>query len=450
MGLRWTLDQIAAATGGTVVGPADTTATGVSTDSRTITPGSLFVAIRGERFDGHGFAAHALAAGAAAVVVERAGDVADAVPRVEVDDTTAALRDLAAHRRRALDMPVVAVTGSTGKTSTKDLIAAAVPGSSASLRSFNNEVGVPLTVLGADPGASALVLEVGSRGRGHIAWLMPAIRPDVAVVTNLGVVHLETFGTLEDLADAKWELVEGLGDGGTAVLPHDDERLRRSHRGSTMTFGGPGTGDGDGPDVTVDRLRLDDLGRPRFTLRTFAGSVDVALSVAGAHQATNAAAAAAAALAIGIDLGTVASGLERAKASPWRMEIHPGRFTVVNDAYNANPDSVRAALRTVAVMPGRHIAVLGRMAELGPIEAEEHRRMGAEARQLGYAAVIVVGPDPGIAAGAGDLAVAVADQSAAALAVTGMVAPGDVVLVKASRAVGLDRLAAVLVKAAAR
>ncbi|MBA2337328.1 MAG: UDP-N-acetylmuramoyl-tripeptide--D-alanyl-D-alanine ligase [Acidimicrobiia bacterium] len=440
--LQWTLDEVAAATGGTVHGDGALTVTSVSTDSRAVAPGSLFVARRGEHFDGHLFVAAAVAAGAAAAVVD--GDAAvDLVPRIEVSDTAVALRDLGAYRRRQLTMPVVAVTGSTGKTSTKDLLAAAIPGAAASPRSYNNEVGVPLSVLGADDGATALVLEVGSRGRGHIAWLMPALEPDVAVITNIGVAHLETFATVPALVEAKWELVQGLGAGGTAVLPADDPRLRMSHGASTVTFGGPGA------DVAVERLRLDGVGRPRFQLRTPSGSVEIALALSGAHQATNAAAATAAGLAIGTDLATLASGLEAAQPSPQRMEIHRGRFTVVNDAYNANPDSVRAALRTVAVMPGRHLAVLGMMAELGPIEAEEHRAMGAEARQLGYTAVVVVGDDPGIAEGAGDLAVVVPDQAAAAVAVTGMVAPGDVVLVKASRRVGLDRLAALLAKAAA-
>lgn len=441
--LQWTLDEVATAAGGTLYGDGALVVTSVSIDSRAVAPGALFVARRGERSDGHRFAAAALAAGAAAALVG-SDAVADVMPRIEVSDTAAALRDLGAYRRRQLTMPVIAVTGSTGKTSTKDLLAAAIPGAAASPRSYNNEVGVPLSVLGADAEATALVLEVGSRGRGHIAWLMPAVMPDVAVITNIGVAHLETFTSVPVLVEAKWELVQGLGVDGTAVLPADEPRLRTPHHARTVTFGGAGA------DVAVARLRVDEVGRPRFQLRTPSGSVEIALALSGAHQATNAAAAAAAGLAIGTDLATLAGGLEGAQPSPQRMEIHRGRFTVVNDAYNANPDSVRAALRTVAVMPGRHLAVLGMMAELGPIEAEEHRAMGAEARQLGYTAVVVVGDDPGIAAGAGDLAVVVPDQAAAALAVTGMVAPGDVVLVKASRRVGLDRLAALLAKAASQ
>lgn len=436
----WTLDIVAAATGGLVVGPT-VEIVSVTTDSRTATPGALFVALRGESFDGHDFAAAALAAGASAVVVEPGTDVR---PRVEVPDTSTALRDLAARRRGELDIPVVAVTGSTGKTTTKDLLAAAIPGASASPRSFNNEIGVPLTVLGAHPRAAALVVEVGSRGRGHISWLTAAVRPHVAVVTNLGVVHLETFGSVDVLADAKWELVEGLEPGGTAVVPAHDPRLHRRHSGRTVTFGV-----GAGPDVAVTDLRLDDDALPSFTLRTPVGAVTVSLPLAGAHQAVNAAAAVAAGIALGVELPVLAEGLALATPSPWRMEIHRGRFTVVNDAYNANPDSVREALRTVVAMPGRHIAVLGRMAELGAYEAEGHRRMGAEARRLGYAAVVTVGPDPGLGEGAGELAMAVADPDEAFQVVMGLAAPGDVVLVKASRSVGLEHLAERLRRAAA-
>ncbi len=446
MTLGWSLQQVADATGGTVhaADPAAPLVASVGTDSRASGPGELFVAIAGESFDGHDFAAAAIAAGAVAAVVRRDAGWPAAMPRIEVDDTAEALRDLAARHRRAMAIPVVAVTGSTGKTSTKDLLAAALPGAHASPRSYNNEVGVPLTVLGTPDTARHLVLEVGSRGRGHIAWLGPAVAPDVAVVTNLGVVHLETFGTTDDLADAKFELVELLGPAGTAVLPAAEPRLHRPPRGATDTGG-----TGPDADVAVSRLDLDAGARPSFHLDTPVGSVDVTLPVPGAHQALNAAAATAAGVVLGVPLADLAAGLERVQPSPWRMEIHQGRFTVVNDAYNANPDSVLAALEAVAAMPGRSIAVLGRMAELGPVEAEEHRRMGAEARRLGFATVVVVGDDPGIAAGAGDIALPAADPVSARRLVGERAGPGDVVLVKASRAVGLEKLAAALAEDAA-
>ncbi|HEX9645077.1 MAG TPA: UDP-N-acetylmuramoyl-tripeptide--D-alanyl-D-alanine ligase [Acidimicrobiia bacterium] len=437
--LDWTLADVASATGGTVVGGASTTVVAVGTDSRNVEPGELFVAVRGDRYDGHDFVAAAISAGAAAAMLEVGRS--PATPRVEVDDTLVALRDLAVRRRGQIAAPVVAVTGSTGKTSTKDLLAGALPAAWASPRSFNNEVGVPLTVLGTPLDAGHVVVEVGSRGAGNITWLMPAVRPDVAVITNLGVVHLETFGTPEALADAKWELVEGLGGDGVAVLPHDEPRLRRSHNGSTLTFGM-----GPGPDVAVEDLRLDPWGAPSFVLATPQGRLPVTLRLTGAHQARNAAAAAAAALACGVDPARIVRGLGEAVAAPWRMEIHRGAVTVVNDAYNANPDSMAAALDTVAGLAGRHVAVLGRMAELGDVEAAEHRRIGAMAAQAGYAAVIVVGDDPGFADGAGRIARSVPDQASALRVLAGFLREGDVVLVKASRAVGLEGLACELVK----
>jgi UDP-N-acetylmuramoyl-tripeptide--D-alanyl-D-alanine ligase len=336
---------------------------------------------------------------------------------------------------------VVAVTGSTGKTSTKDLLAAALPGAVASLRSFNNEVGVPLTVLGAPADAPFLVLEVGSRGRHHIEWLMPAVSPDVSIVTNLGVVHLETFGTEAILADSKFELVAGLGEDGTAVVPDDEPRLHRPHPGRTVMFGRT-----DRADIRVEEVALDDQGRPAFTVHVGDAHTRLSLPLAGAHQALNAAAAIAAARAVGVDLETAASGMANAVGSPWRMEIHRGSITVVNDAYNANPTSVASALQTVAAMPGRHVAVLGRMAELGPVTEEEHLRIGRLAAELGFAAVVVVGDDPGIGRAAGKISRGVPDAEAAARVVRGFVREGDVVLVKASRAVGLEALALELVE----
>lgn len=429
-----TLAELAARIGAVTENDSGVMVAGITTDSRLVQPGNLFVALSGENFDGNDFVTSAMESGASAVVtsnVHLAG-----VPRIVVDDTLVALRDIAVVKRSELDIPVVAITGSTGKTSTKDLLAAAIPGAWASPRSFNNEIGVPLTVLNTPAEATCLVAEVGSRGRGHIEFLMPAVRPDVAVVTNLGVVHLETFGTTEQLADSKFELVEALQDGGVAVLPADETRLQRPHRGATVTFGEEACAD-----VQVSNVRVNEGGLPRFRLRADGDSLEVELRVAGAHQALNAAAAAAAGLAVGVDLATLASGMETATGSQWRMEIHRGRFTVVNDAYNANPDSMEAAMRTVAAMPGRHLAVLGTMAELGPREESEHRRIGELAAQLNFAAVLTVGNEPGMASAAGPIGRNVADADTALALVTGMVREGDVVLIKASRAIGLEEVA---------
>ena len=436
MRLPWTLGYVADGIGGSLVGDPGRLVADVVVDSRLVVGGSLFCALRGENVDGLQFADAALAGGASGVVVPGGFE---GEPRIEVEDTSTALLDIAALRRAEIDVPVVAVTGSTGKTSTKDLLRSVLPNAAASPRSYNNEVGVPLTVLGAPSDADYLVVEVGSRGRGQIKWLMPAVRPDVAIITNLGLVHLESFGTVETLADAKWELVASLTESGTAVLPAGEPRLRRTHLGKTLTFGVEPSAD-----IVVVDLTLDDWGRPTFDLLTANDRATVHLLLPGAPQALNAAATTAAGLALGLDLSTIVAGLESATGSAWRMEIHRGRFTVVNDAYNANPDSVLAALQTVAVLPGRHIAVLGKMAELGPVEVEEHRRMGSEAARLGYVAIVTVGDDPGIASGAGAIAHAADDAEAAMAMLDDLIEPGDVVLVKASRAVGLEGLAALL------
>ena len=440
--LGWSLADVADATSGVLVGESSDLLDTVATDSRQALDGALFVALNGETFDGHSFAAQAIEAGAVAVMVERRAGIT-ATPRIEVASTGDALARLAVKRRDELSIPVVAITGSTGKTSTKDLLSAGLEGSWASPRSFNNEIGVPLTVLSTPSDASVLVVEVGSRGRGHIKWLAPMIRPDISVVTNLGVVHLETFGSLDGLADAKYELVEALSVGGVAVLPYGEESLTREGPYRTITFGAAGA------DVQVSDIAIDDLGRPSFLIETDQSQHQVMLSLSGKHHGMNAAAAIAVAYALGVDLEAFIHRMGEATASAWRMEIHQGSYTVVNDAYNANPQSVESALETIATMPGRHIAVLGVMAELGPVCEQEHLRLGGLARELGFAELVVVGSDHGYAVGFGTGARKVTDIEEAADTLASIVQPGDVVLVKASRSASLERLALRLIKDAA-
>ncbi|MGB9359763.1 MAG: UDP-N-acetylmuramoyl-tripeptide--D-alanyl-D-alanine ligase [Acidimicrobiia bacterium] len=431
--LNWTLATVAAATGGVVDGDPTMPVRTISTDSRTTEPGAVFVALRGEQHDGHDHAVAAVAEGAVAALVE-SGTHPDLVPRIDVDDTSTALRDLAARRRNELRMPVVAVTGSTGKTSTKDLLAAAIPGAWGSPRSYNNEVGVPLTVLGAPETAAALVVEVGSRGIGHIRWLMPAIRPSVGIITNLGLVHLETFGSRDAIADGKWELIEGLSVGDTAILPEGETRLDRPHPGPTVTFG-----TGPRASVRISDLTSDEAGRPSFVLHAEGRDFPLTLLMSGSHNAFNAAAALAAAMSIGVPAETAVAGMATAGGSAWRMEVHSGRFTVVNDAYNANPTSMEAALRTVAAMPGRSFAVLGEMAELGQATVPEHERIGRLAAELGIEEVVTVGADHGLAEAAGGHNLQ--DPAEAFGWIQERVGDGDVVLVKASRSIGLEELA---------
>jgi len=437
--LGWSLSEAAEAVGGDLVGRSDRPVAAVVTDSRGDVDGRLFVALVGDTFDGHSYVEQVLDSGAVAVVV-RSDSGIEATPRIEVDSTGDALAALAVKRRDELDVPIIAITGSTGKTSTKDLLAAGLDGSWASPRSFNNEIGVPLTVLSTPSDATSLILEVGTRGTGQIDWLAPVIKPSVSVVTNLGLVHLETFGSLRSLADAKYELIDALSPGGVAVLPADEPSLLRESSHETITFGGAGA------DVRIADVVTDDRGLPSFTLHTAEGDFSVSLPLPGAHHASNTAAAVGVALALGLDMEAFLSRLESATGSAWRMDVHRGRYTVVNDAYNANPQSVESALTTVAAMSGRHVAVLGLMAELGSVCEEEHVRLGRIAGDLGFSELVVVGPDHGYGVGFPRKTRKAANIEDAADTLAGIVEPGDVVLVKASRSASLERLALQLIK----
>jgi UDP-N-acetylmuramoyl-tripeptide--D-alanyl-D-alanine ligase len=319
----------------------------------------------------------------------------------------------------------------------------------ASPRSFNTEVGVPVTLLNADTDAEVIVCEMGSRGPGHIRALTEVARPSVGIVTNVGVAHMEMFGSPEVLADSKAELVEALPAEGIAVLNADDDVVR-AFAGRTearaVHFGTSAPAD-----VRAEDIRLDDLGRPSFTLRTPDGAERVELPVVGEHMAWNAAAAAACGVALGLSAGECAAGLKEARLSSWRMEVilAPGGYRILNDAYNANPSSMSAALRAAAWMArnGRCIAVLGHMAELGAVADREHERIGELAARLGIDRLVVVGPEARrIAVGAGregvepDRITAVESVEEAADVVRAHVRPGDVVLLKGSRVAGLERL----------
>ncbi len=354
-------------------------------------------------------------------------------------DTAAALLALAAWARRRLPATVVAITGSVGKTSTKDLVRAAVAGARrvwANERSFNNEQGLPVTVLGAPDDTEVLVLEMGMRGFGEIARLCDVARPDIGVVTAVAPSHTERVGGIDGVARAKAELVSALPEDGTAVLNADDARVAAMAGGTTasvVTFGRS-----SGADVRVEGLRLDGLARPRFTVATPWGRTEVALAVSGAHMAVNAAAAVAVAGVLGIDPAIAAAGLATAEVSAMRMGVvrAPAGGIVVDDAYNANPASMLAALDALAAIDAeRRVAVLGMMAELdepGPA----HRAVAERAAALGIE-VVAVGT-----ALYGSPPVAPED----APAVVGPLGPGVAVLVKASRAVGLERVVALLVR----
>jgi UDP-N-acetylmuramoyl-tripeptide--D-alanyl-D-alanine ligase len=417
----WSPERVAAAAGARLVGSGSSSGpTRVTIDSRDVRPGDLFVGIRGARVDGGAFAAGALAAGAWGVLVGPEHAVAGGAAGVVLAaaDPVVALGALARAWRDELGCPVVGVTGSVGKTSTKDLLAAMLAQrlrTVANAQNLNTEIGLPLTILGAPPGTQALVLEMGMRGAGQIAELTEIARPSVGVITAVGPVHLELLGTVEAVAAAKAELIDGLAAGETAVLPAG-ERLLEPHRRPdlvTVTFG-------PGGDVSV----LPD---------------GLSIPFASAHMHRNALAALAAARAVGVEpSGALEVALSDRRGQ--REEL-PGHILVIDDCYNANPMSMRAALDDLAATaPGRRVAVLGDMLELGPDERRWHREIGEHARASGVDVLVTVGP---LAAEmGGDHAAPDADAAAALTAA--LVAPGDTVLIKASRGVGLEAVAAAL------
>jgi UDP-N-acetylmuramoyl-tripeptide--D-alanyl-D-alanine ligase len=466
-----TLAQIAEITGGQLRGEAVGLGRAVVTgevviDSRRAGPGGLFAAVAGERSDGHDFAAAAVAAGAVAVLATRPVPV----PSVLVGDVPAALAALARFVVDSLPETAIAgITGSSGKTSTKDLaaqLAERLGPTVAPAGSYNNEFGHPLTVLRADAATRYLVLELSARGPGHIAYLCGIAPPRYGAVLNVGHAHEGEFGGLDQVARAKGELVEALPAAGVAILNADDPRVlamaaRTQARVVTFSAAGALPARTPQPVIRAADVRLDDLGRASFTLLTPEGSAPVTLRLHGAHNVPNALAAAALARELGLGLAGIADGLCSAVArSRWRMEVsrRADGVTVINDAYNANPESVRAALEALShlVRDGRGFAVLGHMAELGEFSPARHTEAGEfAARVLGsrLAGLIAVGPEAApMLAGARQVrswpgeAVGVPD-GAAALAVLGdRLKPGDVVLVKASRAAHLEGVAEILVR----
>ncbi len=455
-----TLGEIAEVVSGRLRGadPATQVAGPVHYDTRAVTAGSLFLALPGEHVDGHDYARAAVAAGAVAVLASRPVDA----PTVEVADGIAALTALAAASARRLSATVVGITGSSGKTSTKDLIAALLRRRGPTVApagSMNNELGHPYTVLLADAGTRYLVLELGARGVGHIRHLASIAPPRIGVELNVGSAHLGEFGSREAIARAKGELVEALPADGVAVLNADDP-LVAAMAARTAARVVP-FGESAAAEVRASDVDVDELGRARFVLTAAGTSVPVQLQLVGEHHVSNALAAAAVALETGMAPADVAVGLSEARpASRWRMEVteRPDGVLVVNDAYNANPESMRAALKALASVArarrergGRSFAVLGPMAELGPAAAAEHDALGRLAVRLDISRVIAVGEDARpIQHGAalegswnGESSW-VPDIGAALALLRGELRPGDVVLVKASRAAGLERVALAL------
>ncbi|WP_367136082.1 MULTISPECIES: UDP-N-acetylmuramoyl-tripeptide--D-alanyl-D-alanine ligase [Streptomyces] len=456
------LAEIAAIVGGQQhdIPDPDARVTGpVVIDSRATQPGSLFVAFAGEHVDGHDYAERAVEAGATAVLAARPVGV----PAIVVADVERALGALARAVVERLGTTVVGITGSAGKTSTKDLTAQLLERLGATVwppGSLNNEIGLPLTALRATEETRHLILEMGARGIGHIRYLAELTPPRIGVVLNVGTAHVGEFGGREKIAVAKGELVEALPaaeDGGVAVLNADDPLVRAMTartKARTLLFG-------EAPDahVRAEDARLTADGRPAFTLHTPTGCADVTMRLYGEHHVSNALAAAAVAHELGMPAEEIASALSGAgQLSRWRMEVteRADGVTIVNDAYNANPESMRAALRALAAMGAaaaakgaRTWAVLGRMAELGEESLAEHDAVGRLAVRLNVGKLVAVGGREAawLQMGAynegswGEESVHVSDAQAAVDLLRSELRPGDVVLVKASRSVGLEWVA---------
>ena len=448
-----------ACAGEVVAGDIEAMASTVAIDSRDAVSGCVFFALPGERADGHEYVGEAVRAGARVVVVSDDGEKVrealrsagrDHVALVKVPDVAAALLALAAHQRSRLTCPVIGITGSTGKTTTKDFLFAALAVAKnvvATEGNRNNELGVPLTLLRADRASDAVVVEMAMRGPGQIRELCAVALPTAGLVTNIGTSHIELLGTQEAIAGAKGELIECLPHDGRAFLNADDEwtaRLRARSKVPVTTYG-----TAEDADVRASGVAVDDRGRVSFMLVTPHGESRVELSVPGRHNIYNAAAAAAVGLYLGLTLAEVVEGLECACGSPMRMEVFDtaGGVTVVNDAYNANPTSMRAALLTLADMrtSGRKIAVLGDMAELGSLSDLAHFRIGEQVARGAADIVVAVGTGArriaegaraeGMPAGSVHTA---PDASGAVEIVRGVAKAGDIVLVKAARVMGLE------------
>ncbi len=449
--------RIAAITGAVVADVPDPSAivTGpVIVDSRQACPGAMFAALPGERADGHDFARSAVAAGAAVVLATRPVGV----PALITDDVLGALAKLA---RAVVDMlpglTIAGITGSAGKTTTKDLAAQLIETLGPTIaprNSFNNEIGHPLTVLRADEHTAYLVSELSARGPGHIAALCQIAPPKLGVVLCVGNAHAGEFGTMEQIAAAKSELPRALPADGVALLNSDDPlvfAMAQDTAARVVTFGLSEAAQVRATDVSLDRLS-----RPRFTLEMPGGRAPVELRLHGEHNVINALGAAALAAELGMDVTAIAAGLSAAVAqSRWRMEVteRADGVVVINDAYNASPEAVTAALAALDVISAgrRAYAVLGRMAELGERSREFHEQAGVTAARTGLTGIIAVGDEAlPILTGAKAVAgfdgemIAVQDGDAAVAALAERLRPGDVVLVKASRAAGLQTVALAL------
>lgn len=454
-------DVIEAVNGTLVFGVSDLGVTSVSIDSRSLENGALFVPLKGERFDGHDFIKKALERGAAGFLTERWNEqirlqinvhLGPKVAIIKVKDTLKALQDLSRYYRSRLKLKVVGVTGSTGKTSTKDMISSVLAEKFAvvsSEKSFNNEIGVPLTILMADKMTDVLVAEMGMRGLGQIEALAEIAQPDVGVVTNVGKTHFELLGSEELIAQAKSELVKAVPSSGVVVLNQDDawtKKLRELSKARVVTYGLSGKAA-----IRADRIEVDPSGKPSFQLHSQDGTIKIVLPVAGRHNVYNALAAAAVGFEFDLSQEMVKNGLEKTVLTEMRMQTFTTAdgMVVLNDAYNANPTSMKAALQTLSDFNSgsRKIAVLGDMLELGKLSDIAHFEIGEAVKQVGVDLLITVGEkgkriaEGAIRRGFDKRAAFICQTTAEASRILKVhLQPKDVILIKASRAMKLEEI----------
>jgi UDP-N-acetylmuramoyl-tripeptide--D-alanyl-D-alanine ligase len=461
---EWTLDAVLKATGGELLTEGkESCFRGISTDSRTLRPGELFVALVGEHFDGHQFVEQATSSGAAGVVValKEAGELDTRtlpIPVIGVTDTLRAFGDLASFWRGRYSIPVVAITGSNGKTTTKEMVAAILNRTWRVLKNrgtLNNLVGVPLTLLQLDATYEAVVVEMGMNQPGEIERLTEIVRPSLGMITNIQPAHLEGLGELDAIQAAKGALFAGMAAPGTIVVNRDDPRVLKEAAG----FPGRQVGfsaKGHSAEVSLERVLGMDGKGSRFLLRLPEETLEIRLPVLGLHHIKNAIAAAAVAWALNLPAGSIAVALGNFQPVDKRMEVLtlPGDIHLINDTYNANPGSMAAALETLMQVKqqGRAIAVLGDMLEMGGESASFHRQVGRIAAAEGVDHLLAMGKQAShLLAGAAEGGMArdqlteAADHDKIATQVYGLLAAGDWVLVKGSRGMRMEKVVEALI-----
>lgn len=436
-----TLKEVAQACGGTLHGDPELRITSIVTDSRKAVEGSLFAAIKGERADGHRFIPMTVEQGAVCVLCEDAPAVD--TPYIQVESTLIALKGIAEYYRSLFSIPFIGVTGSVGKTSTKELISSVLSQKynvHKTAGNFNNELGVPLTLFGLEESHEAAVIEMGISGFGEMTRLSKMVRPDISVITNIGCCHLENLGDRDGVLKAKTEMFTYLKENGTIILCHDDDKLATvtEYRGIRPIFYGTDPADAYYAD-NIKELLLDGVS---CTLHHDGSAIDVTIPAMGRHNVLNALCAMAVGKQLGLTDEQIKAGIERFQNVGSRNNIiHTCGMTVIDDCYNANPTSTKAGLNTLSIFTGRKVAVLGDMKELGKDELSLHREVGAYAKEKGIDLLIAVGPlSEATAEGFGEGAVYFSTVEDCIAEIGGLLKEGDAVLVKASHSMHFEKI----------